>query len=280
MIIKWVKPGLALLVMGLVVWLSPAAPIDPWHIFNPKKIATMISALVCIQIFGSVANRLLSARAGAVLVGFFGGLISSTATIASLARKSKIRNSADSSLEMIGFLSATGAMLIEGAALIWTGTSSFHFSALIIFLGPLLASSAMLYFYTRKMKDKFPKPEEIQFRILPLLKLSFFIVSILLLSKLLQNFFGKSGLVILTLLVSFFEIHGSVIANIQLYENGMVTTGLLNSLLAISVMASYLSKLFLISTLGSKEFSYRAFRCTLILFLSLSIVWLISAGLS
>lgn len=193
---RWLKPILTLAVMGLLAWSS----VD-LHI---QKIATMIFALTLIQVFGSTANQLLGTRAGAILTGFFGGLISSTATTASLARKSKLKNNADCSVEMVSFLSATTAMLIEAAALIWTGTSDFHISILVTLIGPLLTTSVMLYFYSRKLKGRFTETKEIQFQIYPILKLSVFIISIILISKILQRFFGQNGLLILTFLVSLF----------------------------------------------------------------------------
>ncbi len=261
--------------LGLLAWLSPSSSLDPWHLLNPKKIFTMVFALALIQILGSILNKLLGVRAGAVLTGFFGGLISSTATTASLARKSKMRNSSQNYAEIISFLSATGAMLIEGAVLVWMGMSDVHLTTLFVFFGPLLVTGGMVYFYSRKLANKFTEFEDIHFQILPILKLSIFIVSVLLLSKLLQGFFGQSGLMILTFLISLFEIHGSVIANVQLHENGAISAGQLSGLLAISISASYLSKLFLISTLGSKWLRSYAIRTTLILFLSLFFTWLV-----
>lgn len=272
---RWLKPILVLAVLGGLVWLSPASPIDPWHLLNFKKIATMIFALAFIQILGTVMNLFLGARTGAILTGFFGGLVSSTATTISLARKSKMGNGTNSYAEILVFLAATVAMLIEGATLVWMGESHLHISMLTLFFGPLLATSMMLFFYSRKVTDKHTEYKEIQFQILPVLKLSAFIIFILLLSKLLQNFFGQSGVMVLTSVVSLFEIHGSIIANVQLHENGVITPSLLSILLAISIMASYLSKIFLISTLGSRQLRSLAMKCTLILFGSLATTYFI-----
>jgi uncharacterized membrane protein (DUF4010 family) len=273
---KWLKPALTLAVTGLLAWFSPTASFDPWNLLNPKKIATMIFALVFIHAFGSAMNRLLGNRTGTILTGFCGGLVSSTATTMSLARKSKFKSAPDSTIEMLIFLSATGAMLFEAVALVWTGTSHPHFLLLIVFGGPIATTALMIFFYSRKPSARGHETEDTPFKILPILKLSIFIVFILLLSKLLETFFGQNGLIILTFLVSLFEIHGSVIANVQLHENGIVGLPLLSSLLTISLAASYISKLFLISIFGSGRLRSLAFKSTLFLFLSLFISWLIS----
>lgn len=261
--------------MALLVWLSPALPIDPWNLLSPKKVATMIFALTLIQVMGTAAARFLGARAGAILTGFLGGLISSTATTAAMAKRSKNSAQQDVSAETLTFLAATAAMLFEGVALLLSGTTEFHFTLSLIFIGPILTTSLLIYRHSNKLGKRTVIFEPTPFRILPILKLSAFIVAILVLSKVLQNLFGQAGLIILTFLVSLFEIHGSVIANVQLHDSGTVGVPLLGGLLAISVLASYLSKLFLIYSIGSHSLRAQATKNTLFLLLSLLGSWLI-----
>lgn len=238
--------------------------------------ATMIFALAFIQAFGTAMVHLLGAKAGAILTGFFGGLVSSTATTASIARNSNTLNKADVSVEILTFLSATTAMLFEAVALVLAGTGEIHSSILIIFLGPISATIIMIVFQTRKLPNRQLQSQDVSFEILPILKLSIYILLILFLSKVLQSQFGQNGLMLLTFLVSLFEIHGSVIANVQMHDYGTTTVSVLGILLATSLVASYLSKLFLISTLGSKEFKTKALKSTLILFAALFLSWLSS----
>jgi uncharacterized membrane protein (DUF4010 family) len=274
---KWIKPFLTLLFLALLIWLVPSVPIDPWNLISPQKIITMIFALAFIQAFGSLMTHLLGTRVGALLTGFFGGLVSSTATTASLARKSKNKSSMETSSEMLTFLSATAAMLFEAIALIVTGTKEFHLSVLILFMGPMLATLFMIFYQSKKVKEVFVPSEDLNFEIAPILKLSLFIIFTLALSKVLQNIFGQNGLMILTFLVSLFEIHGSIIANVQLHESGSIVASLMGVILVISVMASYTSKLFLVLTLASPSLKKQVFKSTLILFASLAASWFLSS---
>jgi uncharacterized membrane protein (DUF4010 family) len=249
----------------------PSSAVDPWGLLSLKKVATMIFALVFIQVMGSVIGRLVGMKAGAILTGFLGGLISSTATTASLARQSRTSSSSHSPVEIIIFLSATTAMLFEGAAMLLVGTSEIHPSLFVIFSGPVLATLAMIFLQSRKVtEDNLPLQTE-DFKILPILKLSAFIVFVLALSKILQNFLGENGIYILTFLVSLFEIHGSVIANIQLHDSGVFDVRALGDLLAISIVASYLSKLLLIFVLSRSELKSQVLNRTAILFVSLGL---------
>jgi uncharacterized membrane protein (DUF4010 family) len=274
---SWLKPAVSVAVLFLLVCLSPSQALDPWNLFSPKKVATMFFALALLQATGSVLARLLGARAGAILTGFLGGLISSTATTAALAKRSKISAEKGSKTETLTFLAATGAMLFEGLALLLSGTTQFHPDLALIFLGPLLLTAGLIYRHAKQMVSRSVVLESRPFEILPLLKLAAFIVAVLALSKLLQKVFGQAGLMVLTFLVSLFEIHGSVIANLQLHESGGVSVSLLGSLLAISIFASYLSKLLLIFSIGSNLLRKDATKITALLLLSLVGSYLIFA---
>ncbi len=276
---SWIKPILTLTSLALLTWFAPIQPVDPWKLLSPKKIATMILSLAVIQAFGSVLAQYLGVRTGAVLTGFLGGLISSTATTASLAKKSRFTTD-QGSTEVLIFLSATGAMLFEGLMLVITGTSSPHLSNLIIFIGPIIATIGMITIDYKAQRNQMGSVDNSTFQILPILKLSLFIVAILSVSKICQNIFGQNGLIVLTSLVSLFEIHGSVIANVQMHESGAVSVNFLCSLLAVSVVSSYLSKLFLISTLGSASLRSQVTKRTFFLFFSLGISWLVAISLS
>jgi hypothetical protein len=64
-----------------------------------------------------------------------------------------------------------------------------------------------------------------------------------------------------------------------MHDNGTTAVGVLGNLLAISIVASYVSKLFLISTLGGKELKAKTLKSTLILFAALLLSWLSSFAL-
>ncbi|MEQ1664624.1 MAG: DUF4010 domain-containing protein [Bdellovibrionales bacterium] len=272
---NFAKTTLILISIFMLGWFLPSGAVDQWNIFNPKKIIYMIFALAFVQAVGALMIQLLGARVGAIVSGFLGGLVSSTATTAALARKSKLNLENQLSIELLTFLSATLAMLFEGIALIIFGTNEFHINLLIVFLGPVL----VIYFFIRKSTKNSAgehvllKPAKLE--ILPLFKLSLFIFGVLSLSKILQSLFGKSGLIILTFLVSLFEIHGSLIANIQLHDAGAYKVELLGGLVAVSVCASMISKYFLVYTLGSAELRKQVSHFTTYLFLSLVASWVI-----
>jgi uncharacterized membrane protein (DUF4010 family) len=276
---KWLKPLLVLIILGLLTWLSPDTSLDPWGLIGTKKIILMVFALTFVQIFGAAMSLLLGVRGGAIIAGFFGGLVSSTATTASLARRSKLKNKSDGSRAILMFLSATLAMLFEGITVVWAGSAHVIWSTFLVFTGPVIATVALIYFYSKSTEKTEHDHDEIAFKILPILKLALFIIAILFVSKILQNIFGNNGLMILTFLVSLFEIHGSIIANVQLHDSGTLDTALLVNLIAISISATFISKIFLIFSMGSPFLKKQAANSTLLLFISLLASWVVSISL-
>lgn len=275
----WGKPILILTTFFLIARLLPAEAIDPWQLFSLKKAAYMVFALVFIQTLGSAAIGLLGNRKGAVLTGFFGGLVSSTATTVELSNDSLKSPPDDLGRQSLTFISATLAMLFEGMVLLLIGTDEIHTPLLIIFAGPAAAAILMIAIQMARIPHRESAAQELKFEILPIVKLSGFIVGILAVSRLLQHFLGQSGLVVLTFLVSLFEIHGSVIANIQLHDIGAFDVAFLGGLLTLSISASFMSKLFLVWTIGSRELRGKAIRYSIWLISALFVSWLLFLAL-
>lgn len=274
----WPQAGLLLLVLLVLTITLPKDPLDPWKLISLQKISFIMLALASVQILGSIMIHFLGSRVGSVLSGFLGGLISSTVTTAHLAKSSRVSQDPSVKSEILIFLAATLAMLIEGLLLIFLGAGEFVGRPSLLLLGPSVISFVLIYLKIKDQKSNFiqKKPWQENVEILPLIKLSAFIIGILSLSKILQNFFGFQALLLLTFLVSLFEVHGSIIANVQLFNNQSLSIHDFGHLLALSVLASYTSKYFIILTLGSAQLKKEVTKLSIILLISLVISWLVA----
>lgn len=269
----WIRTAFILAGLLLLSRVIPQTAIDPWNLINPSKIVIIIFALTLIQAIGSASILLLGHRVGSVLGGFLGGLISSTATTASLARRSALPGH-HSAIEYLIFLSATLAMLLEAFFIAVFGSDRASLFDLIVFTGPILTLIALIFLHSNHVHHKALQEPTPDIAIFPILKLTALIVAALSLSKIAQHFAGDGGLMLLTFLVSLFEVHGSVIANTQLHNAEVIEASLFGSLLALSISASFFSKLFLVLTLGGSSLKKLILRSTLLLLVSLGISWL------
>ncbi len=271
---QWAKPIVIISATFLIAWFMPSGPVDPWGIFSLNKAAFMVFALCFIQVFGAVMIRVLGGRQGSILTGFFGGLISSTATTVSIARESNEGDGKFVGKELLIYLSATAGMLVEGISLVFLSTNGIRYSLLLIFLGPLVTTTLMVFILVKKIPHRAIKIKDAEIKVLPILGLAAFIIAILSFSKLLQSIFGQSGLVVLTFFVSLFEIHGSMIANLQLQDSGVFGVPFLGGLLATSVAASYISKLVIVNAIASPMLKKKITKYTAFILISLLLSWI------
>lgn len=273
---QWIRAVFYLMLLFSVQYLAPAIPVDPWGLFSLKKISAMIFALAAIHFLGVFFIRYFGTKLGVLLSGFLGGLVSSTALTATLAKKSAEKPLDGIEFQTISFLTATLAMLTECVVLIAVGCKEQHLELYLIFIAPALVTLAFIIKGYIKAPDRHEEfSESAPFEIRAVLKLTVFIVGILALSKILQNMFGHQGLMVLTFLVSLFEIHSSVIANIQLFENESLNLSTLLILLQLSVTASYISKIFLIHSLGSPPLKKMLTKLTLYILASFILAWFV-----
>lgn len=77
------------LIALVILPLLPDRTFGPLDVLNPFKIWLMVVLIVGISLAAYAAVKLLGGRSGALLAGVLGGLISSTATTVSYARKSR-----------------------------------------------------------------------------------------------------------------------------------------------------------------------------------------------
>ena len=102
-----------LVIIGMVI--LPALPdrtYGPYDVLNPFRIWLMVVLIVGISMAAYVASRLLGQRVGTLLSGVLGGLISSTATAVSHARRSAAR-AGDETLSALVIMIASTVVFVR-----------------------------------------------------------------------------------------------------------------------------------------------------------------------
>ena len=85
-----IKAIVQLVLVALVILpLLPDRTFGPYGVFNPYQIWWMVVLIVGLSLLGYVGYKLFGTRAGTVVAGILGGVISSTATTVSYARRAR-----------------------------------------------------------------------------------------------------------------------------------------------------------------------------------------------
>ncbi len=279
---RWAQAIFLIFWLGVLTVLLPSGPIDPWGLFSPRKITQLVLVLITIQTLGGVFSQILGSRAGSFLSGFVGGVFSSTAVTASIARQSHKLSDDENRIATLSFLGSILAQMILALAIATIGSPT-HFMDFSLLIGlPIFGTILLTLFRSRKalVQATIPNHRDPLSDLLGIAKLSLFIIAVIGVSKFLQIQFGDSGLSTLTFLVSLFEVHGSIIANIQLSESSTISHATLRGLISIGLFASLVSKLALGLFLGNRFFKRRVAVWSAFLTLWVALGWIAAKYIS
>ena len=132
--------GLAFAIAALVVLpLLPDRAIDPLGVLNPFALWRLAVVMMGLSALGYIAQRLEGGRKGLVIAGLAGGLVSSTATIAGMARRARETPSQAGAAAAAGVASMLSSMVYLAVLL-----ATLRPQVLAALAGPLLAGGAAI----------------------------------------------------------------------------------------------------------------------------------------
>lgn len=237
------QAAIVILLMALAVLsFLPNKTIDPWHLVNPERLGIILLALACIQFVGYLAIRIFGEHLGMLLMGFFGGLISSTSVFLTLPNIYKKNKNALVSVTTAAVY-ATLATLFEVLVILFLAAPSLlpHMLWPIISMMVIGGSVALLLLLDRNHRHIFKEISN-PLDILAILRLTAVIAAMLILATLAKNTVGTQGLQVFALLGGLIEMQSTTLAISTLFATGKLTMNEAYNLLGIVILASFISK--------------------------------------
>lgn len=145
----------------VILPILPDRNYGPFHVLNPYDIWRMVVLIVGISLSGYAAYKIFKERAGTLLAGILGGLISSTATTVSYARSTKNAPEA-SSLAAIAIMLASTVSVIRVSiafAVVSPQALTQVMPPLLCMFGAMACLSALLYFRRQGERQAMPEQE-------------------------------------------------------------------------------------------------------------------------
>lgn len=238
------QSALLLLLAGVsIINLVPDMAVDPWGIFNPKKFGYLILTLACLEFSSYVLTKTIGEKMGSLLVGFLGGLVSSTGVLFSSARRAKLEPKSWRS-SLCATLAAKLAAIIE-LLLIVLFVSPVLFMRLILVVGGVLVFGfASLVFIAFK---KGAENSEIVLKSpldwIGVFRLSFALGGILALVSVAELWLGNQATLTISFLTGLFELHGVSLANATLHSHGKLSGDIAILSILLGLGASLLAKI-------------------------------------
>jgi uncharacterized membrane protein (DUF4010 family) len=115
------------LISLVILPVLPDQPMGPYGVLNPFKIWLMVVLVVSVSLIGYLLHKFAGQRGGVVLSGVLGGVISSTATTVSMARRSATSRSVAAPATVV--LIATAMMYVRLIVVLAVAAPGFLASA-------------------------------------------------------------------------------------------------------------------------------------------------------
>ena len=243
-----------IIVLCVLVFL-PDRTVDPWGLFNPQRFGMLVAIIAAMQFSGYVAIRVFGDQLGVMFMGFFGGLVSSTAVFATLPRFVKNHPERIRSAAAAGILATVG-MLTELTILIIAAAPHLFITIalpvlVMIIVGTIL--SLGLYKHDKgKQALSIPK-NPLDFK--SITYLSLMIGSMIIIVAVAKLFVGTEGVQVISFLGGLFELHGVSLAAATLFVSGKLALLDARAALLLALAASFITKFILLWSIARNRFA-------------------------
>ncbi|MGH7803791.1 MAG: MgtC/SapB family protein, partial [Candidatus Binatia bacterium] len=149
------------LISLVILPVLPDRAFGPWDTLNPFRSWLMVVLIVGLGLAGWVAFQLLGSRAGVLLGGILGGLVSSTATTVTFARRARDSKKPSLFAQLVILLASTVAFarVIVEVATVAPSVVLQAAPPIAIVLGTMMLLSAALYFFSTDAIVDLPEAE-------------------------------------------------------------------------------------------------------------------------
>ena len=246
------------LISLVILPVLPNREFGPYQVLNPFKIWLMVVLIVGISLCGYVAFKLLGARAGTLVGGVLGGLISSTATTVSFARASRDGGNGAALFATI-ILIASAVVFARVLALIAAAAApAFAVLAppLAAMLGIMCVLAGALAFFTRRQKMKPPEPEN-PAELKAALVFGALYAAVLFCVAFARDYFGQTGLYTVAVLSGLSDMDAITLSTSQLVAAGKLDAGTGWRAILAASLSNIVFKAGVVAVLGSRALMLR-----------------------
>jgi uncharacterized membrane protein (DUF4010 family) len=243
-----------LVITFIVLPILPDRTYGPYGVLNPREIWLMVVLIAGVGVASYMAMRVAGERNGTLLTGLLGGLVSSTATTALYARRSK-ESPAMAQVALVVVSLANLVVLVRVAvlaAVVAPGILSRLLPVLGAALAAGLAAAAYLLHRAQRGTQLALPPARNPAEIGMALRFGTLYALVLLAAAWLQDLIGSRGLYVATALSGLADVDPGVLSALNLYGAGRVEPATAVAAIAIALLANTLFKLGVLAWFGRR----------------------------
>lgn len=238
------QAAILILLLGvLVLNVLEDKVVDPWGIFNPRKFGLLVLTLAGLEFASYVLTKMMSETKSTLVIGFLGGLVSSTAVLISSAKKAK----SDETSRAHALGSAVAAKLASLTMLVFivgmVSVALLQAIALPLGLCILAGAVALALILWRHPEGGAGVEVRSPLEWRGVLRLALLLGAILAAVALAKKFFGEAGTLALSFLTGMFELHGVSLATSTMFARGQLSEGAAFESILLAATASLVAKI-------------------------------------
>jgi len=248
-------------VLSLVILpLLPNQDFGPYLALNPHHIWWMVVLISGVSLAGYPALRLVGTRHGAILLGIFGGLVSSTATTIIFSRHARQKTALVPVAGVIVLLASLVVMVRIGFVAALIAPPLIAPLARVLGSGLLLGLLAALWVWQqhRNGNEVLPMPEiNNPTEIKTALTFGTLYALILVLSAWLKDIAGNQGLYLLALISGLTDVDAITLSALRLFGAAQLSTDQAVTTITLALLSNLVFKSGLIVVLGGSALARR-----------------------
>jgi len=234
-----------LVLAAIVLPLLPTEPVDPWGAIPPRKVGIFVVLMAAVEYVGYVLHRLLGASRGIGIAGLVGGLVSSTAVTAAMARQSRATPSMVGPGQVATFLAnaVMGVRVAVVAAALSPVLGGKVAPAMGAFVAVLLIA-ALLRYRTSRGAEGVDESISLRnpFALVPALVWGAVLSAVLLAAHVATEYLGEQGLLLAAAAAGLADVDGIVLAAASEARSGVLSVEVAALAIAIAVASNTLVK--------------------------------------
>jgi uncharacterized membrane protein (DUF4010 family) len=247
-------------VLSLVVLpILPNQDYGPYQALNPHQIWWMVVLISGLSLAGYAALRIVGNRHGAPLLGFFGGLVSSTATTLVFARHARDDAELTETATLVILIANLVVTLRIGVIAVLLAPGLLAPLAGVLGIG-LLGGLVVAVFKWRTLTaaDELPLPEVSNpTEIRTALSFGLLYAVVLLLSAWLQDSAGSQGLYLVAFVSGFTDIDAIALSTLRLFNQDTLAAGPTVVAISLASLSNLVFKSGLVVAIGGRTLALR-----------------------
>lgn len=213
------RDGLLLAASALIVLpLLPQTAVDPWGVLKPAELWKLVVLVMAAGVAGHLAQRLVGARFGMPVAGFFAGFASSTAAVAGFGQRAKDAPALQRYAVSAALFANLGSLLLLAGVLAAGNLTLLRASAWPLFAAALaLAAAGAFGLWKAPAEEAQNQASQARaFKLSHALLFAVAVAGLLLLTAWLREWVGDNGALLVAAIAAMAELQAAAVAVGQL----------------------------------------------------------------